>query len=855
MSRKQLEDQRRKRGECISCGRKCFQKKLFKTIPITDTGRVLNGRCLNCHPLDPSAGDLIPAESKIATSQDMERFAITQSNLARMQNARGATSTRSSIVSVAPSRSQDNQYWRTQSSRSLPVQPRAMSVRTSSSSGGYYAGASDVTSISEHTFEHTVATMPARTHHEHSLAPLPPPPPPPAAIASPSVSSFRSRMSNDSSDVDIPFNAGPASTTGADEYPLHFQERDVPDYGDTAREIPLDEDPPYHSRRGVEISQRSLRSSDSSDQYAFDQHPQSRVLNRGGAFSRQAIPLPPPLPPSSSSTDSPHQRPYRPSRMSNSQESVDRSSRAESSRSLDSNSSYEEPSNLPFMSPQQQQQQQQQRLETHKELSVEQYPHYNGSENSDTMSSNHIDHHGPPPPMVSDEQLLPAGTFEQQQQQQEHPGLVHLRAARADFVEILNVMRDYPHDIEVQSAALHELSEVELSEADNTALAQIGGIDVICKAMEAFPDALLLQTAGCRAVWNASGTPQNQHDFVEEQVLDLILQDMETFLEDASLQEQAMAALANLAALQVNLEIMVERGVVELVVQSMNKHGEEPQVQLKGCLVIANLSSHPTKLKKTIMDKGGGNALVIAMVIHQNEAELQEKALRGLRNLSANCDENKVELTNIGGIDAVIGAMRVHRDAASVQEAGAWTLSNLGGNVDSNALIGDCGGVDVIIRAMWVHSDTVSVLEWCCRALYTMALNERNSEMILEVGGITAVINAMQAHVDDSAVVQEMGCAILCSLSRDDQCKMRIVDEEALDAIVLAMVLYSEEPRVQERGCQVLLKVTIPENLRSMQASNATELVQVAAQKFPETCGEPASQLLELIEGYIAQYG
>ena len=52
MSKAQLEEQRRKRGECLTCGRKCFQKKLFKMIPITDHGRVLDGRCLNCNPLD-----------------------------------------------------------------------------------------------------------------------------------------------------------------------------------------------------------------------------------------------------------------------------------------------------------------------------------------------------------------------------------------------------------------------------------------------------------------------------------------------------------------------------------------------------------------------------------------------------------------------------------------------------------------------------------------------------------------------------------------------------------------------------------------------------------------------------------
>jgi hypothetical protein len=95
-------------------------------------------------------------------------------------------------------------------------------------------------------------------------------------------------------------------------------------------------------------------------------------------------------------------------------------------------------------------------------------------------------------------------------------------------------------------------------------------------------------------------------------------------------------------------------------------------------------------------------------------------------------------------------------------------------------LIGGCGGIDVIIRAMWVHSDGGSIQEWFCRALYTFSLDRRNSSMILDVGGISAAVDAMQAH-SDSSVVQEMGCAILCNLAVDQKCKIRVVDDEALD--------------------------------------------------------------------------
>ena len=48
---KTLREQRKMRGECLSCGQKCFEKKLFKTNPLTIPHKVFEGRCLKCNPM------------------------------------------------------------------------------------------------------------------------------------------------------------------------------------------------------------------------------------------------------------------------------------------------------------------------------------------------------------------------------------------------------------------------------------------------------------------------------------------------------------------------------------------------------------------------------------------------------------------------------------------------------------------------------------------------------------------------------------------------------------------------------------------------------------------------------------
>ena len=45
-----LREQRKFRGECDTCGRKCYTKTLFKSIPLTIPNMVENGLCLKCNP-------------------------------------------------------------------------------------------------------------------------------------------------------------------------------------------------------------------------------------------------------------------------------------------------------------------------------------------------------------------------------------------------------------------------------------------------------------------------------------------------------------------------------------------------------------------------------------------------------------------------------------------------------------------------------------------------------------------------------------------------------------------------------------------------------------------------------------
>jgi len=869
LSQAELENQRKKRGECVTCGRKCFHKKLFKMIPLTVDGEVMNGRCLNCKPLDDNKNAPTPS-SRPASREDLARFRETQSSLA--------------LGGGSGSRSSKRSGTRTQkSSRNLGKQASNRTVSSGASMGSASGEIPIRSKLRTSSEERSVASGDGSDHN-------PQPPPSPSGSLNRGYSSrslsptakrrgYSSRTKDyrggsarsDDGEYLVPESARSSRDTGSNGH--YKDDRSYDEYNNRYNQVPeshprMSED--SYGRRpsneGEYVGGPRMVSEDESSYYAaMAQKKQPPDYRQAYAESSQhsfrgsnrSI----------HSSASARDDAYSASRRNlldrdGSVRYAQESSLGNSSRSIHSNQqlsmhsggvgntflnqshddSFGDSSRSSFHTGTVHDQQRESYLYNDDQVSLS---HHSAAR---SYSQRHMGAQG----NLLDSQTS-SSMVSMTVASRDNAGLDRVRAAGTDFVEIVNVLLDHPDSAAVQAMGLQELSNLHLSPADNDTFAHIGAIQVIVSAMKAFPMDVELQIAGCRAMWNASGTRRNQIAFVEAGALNAILMAMNNYLQDPDVQEQAMATLANVAAVESNVQEMIERGVLASIVEAMDKHAENSHVIMKGCSCITNMSSHVTLLKRTIMEMGGGGAVVIGMVMHPDNPLLQDKALRALRNLSANCDENKLELAGIGGIDSVISAMQVHRDVPGVQESGAWTLSNLAGNPDNKALIGEYGGVDVTIRAMWVHTEDVKVQEWCCRAIFTLSLDTRNASLIQDVGGISAVVNAMQAHVDNP-VIQEVGCAVLCNLAMDVRSKMRIVDEEALDAIVLAMVIHTEDVKVQERGCQTLLQIAILENIKALQASNVGEIVQNAAARFPQECGDLAGHLLNAIDTYTAEY-
>mmetsp|Transcript_17439 Transcript_17439/g.20120 ORF Transcript_17439/g.20120 Transcript_17439/m.20120 type:complete len:895 (+) Transcript_17439:291-2975(+) len=879
MNKKQLEEQRRKRGECLSCGQKCFQKKLFKMVPLTIHGSAFEGRCLKCRPLDaPTTDTVLPAVSRPATRQDMQRFSQSQSSL-RSQSRRlisqpppaSRDPARHSIAIPPQSRSRrstsdqanrsgvTNRSYNSDSAGRLSEDEglenhRGLSNNNRGSTSSQDSRSDKFTPLNSTTqdsrpnkFSPPNSTSgPTRTS---SLGPSKQAfgqPAPKRSISHLGVNAMNAEMAGRTAEhheEDPPKSNGDdghgfgklviaevaanrIQRKFRDDHPIKPQttnQENSPVYADYDQNLSTESDP--HDR--LSGSAHSTRSGRTDDDEINNHEPIHGVLNRGGEiqFNDTTVPL------ADETAGNGSDLPFR---VAN----------AESSRTMSSMSSIEEDRDSSKSN-----ETRQLSWKPAKDFAKKKREGdvFEGDDDDLSIDSETGSCRSKENGSIYSRSSRRSSTQSTRHAHHEERAVADIVAANDNYQTVLSIMRENPTSSAVQQEGLKHISEMRLSDNQYSEIMEFGALRDVMKAMKTHLNNPDVQCCGCRAIWNLSATPQNQILLVDEGALECILVAMESFPNESQLQEKALSALSNLGAAAENQERILRLGTIERIVEAMNKHSENGIVQAKACSALTNFASYDSPLKRKIMEKSGGGAVVVSMIMHPEDIDLQEKALRALRNICANCDENKIEVANVGGIDAVISAMQVHRDESGVQEAGAWTLSNLAVNPDNKALIGDSGGIDVVIRAMWVHSDNDSVQEWCCRALWTLSVDAQNRLVMMEIGGISAVVNAMQAHVS-AATVQEKGCGVLSNLAAtNDDSKVKIVEEEALDAIIMAMVIHGDNRAVQDRACSVLKRLAIGPNIKPMQAANVGELVIQAAEKFPEKCREKANAILKVL--------
>lgn len=231
-----------------------------------------------------------------------------------------------------------------------------------------------------------------------------------------------------------------------------------------------------------------------------------------------------------------------------------------------------------------------------------------------------------------------------------------------------------PMDAELQSQALIALRNLcAKDEQTRILLACAGAIDAVIGAMQSHRNDAKIQGLGSWVLSILGSNNDNKLYIGENGGIDVIVRSMWVHPDDSGVQERALRALWTLSVEKELRWPIVEVNSISAVVAAMQAHSEDASVQEKGCGVLTNLAATSTKLKVQIVKEGALDVAVMAMVLHGDNEVLNERAVSLIKKL---CISENIEAMIAANISPVM--TMVSETFPSCQEKGKLILDFLG---------------------------------------------------------------------------------------------------------------------------------------------------------------------------------
>lgn len=377
------------------------------------------------------------------------------------------------------------------------------------------------------------------------------------------------------------------------------------------------------------------------------------------------------------------------------------------------------------------------------------------------------------------------------------------------LIDAMNFLRS---DVEVYQFGFSALGNLASCIAVRSRIVELGGIDVIIRGMTRFSAVSQVQTGACAALRNLALDDPTSRLLGEFEAVSLVCQAMRTWPEDKELQRVACGALGNLATVADNRQRVVDMGGVFLTSAAMSAFREDVEIQRSGCYCVHNLAVNDDN-RRRIAASGGLHLVSTAMQHHLTDCELQRQACGILRNF-AETEELRQSVRDLGGVLLAYEAMTAHPDDNEVQVRGCGALRGLACFVDVPAAAQEeATEIESMRESLQKDPRNVEVHRQVCAILRSLSLDEENTETILSKGGIDLVITVMEENPED-ADVQQSGCGALCNIARSETCRERIRNLGGSEIVRKAMTLHASNPVVTHIGYDALWNLALKSEYR-----------------------------------------
>jgi len=316
-----------------------------------------------------------------------------------------------------------------------------------------------------------------------------------------------------------------------------------------------------------------------------------------------------------------------------------------------------------------------------------------------------------------------------------------LAAARAGSIKsTLNMMCKFPNDEQVQEIAVVVLSNLCQVDEIQMSICELDGVRTIIQAMAIHHKSVYVQESSCTVLNHLADhshsmkTNINAARGCEQISIAMVENDNLGFL------HKALHAICAICADHDENKISaINCGIIDSIVSAMQTHRDEADIQAAAALTFMNLGLSDVTAPM-IGENGGIDVIVRAMWLHSDNLDVQRSSCHSLHVLSGNT-ENQGLIANVSGVAAIINAMQINVDDADIQAHSCGILANVAELDDETRtqIVMD-EALDAITIAMVIHGDNVRVQDAACSVLQNLVCTSNLAH--LQASNVLELINS-----------------------------------------------------------------------------------------------------------------
>jgi hypothetical protein len=445
---------------------------------------------------------------------------------------------------------------------------------------------------------------------------------------------------------------------------------------------------------------------------------------------------------------------------------------------------------------------------------------------------------------------------------------------------IIDLMKQYPDNVTLQTKAIGALSNPVLVFANKKNLADLKGVESVLQAMNKHVLNANLQTQGCAVLWNLASDEDVKDIIISKGGIAAVLLAMKRHLLNAELQIKACSALWNLAAKETtkdnfgiegvklllqtikmyndNAEIIAgvfgvfrslalqnkvcdiihAQGGLEMAVNAIKKFKGNKQVTNNVCVTLQNTTIKRSELRAVISELGFIEIL-LDVIGESHDADVCINAYACMWNLTLNTDIcNKI--MSLDGVRKVITSIRENTHSLDLLTNAIAVLWNLSGVVSIRATILLEGGLDLVLMCMkkYFIEEANDLHIKVCAVIWNLTSNNDEIKSAFGKGPGTELILGSMRMFKNSAVLQAKACGALSNPASMSENKAPITRNGGIELITGAMEEHMHRVDVQTQACAVLWNLTFnnEENQKRM-GKRELELILKAMFRFKDNAG------------------